>query len=409
MDGIFKGEVYMKYIETQKFSDVYVSCKTMMPFSRQTITALNVMIYMMKAKTETMDSKQKMADVLNRAYGTKVSYGLTSYGDLIQVDVRFQFIRPDFIQDPHYTSQIQKIMDQVLYHSMMDEENFKEAVYLLKNRLLAQLDDPNFVSCMYAFEMAHDKHSISIPVQGDLKDLETLSLKDVQVVYSLYMDMAKHFYICGYIQPDLYAYIDSLDSHCTLISARTLLPHVEMSYKTFEKDIAQTCISQVYSTGVDISSQDYEAECILNSILGQSQKNLLFDEIREKKSLCYSISSSLIRFDGAILLNTGVRRNDVSQVLNLIETQMDRLLNMDYDDAYMDIAKMDFKDRIIRGLDQPLSMIAQAFLDDLLHRECSAEQRMDRIMKVTKEDVSRVALKMNLASCAIVLEGEHEL
>ena len=381
----------------------------MMPFNRNTITALNILVYMMKAKTQKMNSKQKLASTLNLAYGTKVSYGLTSYGDLIQVDVRFQFVRPDWIEDDSYVNKIKDIMDQVLYHSVLDEENFKESVYLLQNRLLAQMDDPANLSCMYAFEMAHEKHSISIPVQGSLKDLNKLTLEDVKQVYTLYMDMAKHFYICGCITQDLYDYIDSLDSHCAFISERTLLPKVESSYKMFEKDISQTCISQVYSTGVDISSLDYEAELILNSILGQSQKNLMFDEIREKNSLCYSINSSVIRFDGALLIHTGVNRKDVNKVLNLIETQIDRLLNMDYDDSYLEIAKMDFKDRIISGLDRPLSLIAQAFLDDLLHRELTTEQRIERIMKVTKEDISRVALQMNLASVAIVAEKENEL
>ena len=61
----------MNYIQTQKFSDVYVSCKTMLPFKRNTISALNVLVYMMKAKTEKMDSKQKLASTLNLAYGTK--------------------------------------------------------------------------------------------------------------------------------------------------------------------------------------------------------------------------------------------------------------------------------------------------------------------------------------------------
>ena len=135
----------------------------------------------------------------------------------------------------------------------------------------------------------------------------------------------------------------------------------------------------------------------------------MFDEIREKNSLCYSINSSVIRFDGALLIHTGVNRKDVNKVLNLIETQIDRLLNMDYDDSYLEIAKMDFKDRIISGLDRPLSLIAQAFLDDLLHRELTTEQRIERIMQVTKEDISRVALQMNLASVAIVAEKENEL
>ena len=399
----------MNYIQTQKFSDVYVSCKTMMPFNRNTITALNVLVYMMKAKTQKMNSKQKLASTLNLAYGTKVSYGLTSYGDIVTLDVRFQFVRPDWIEDASYLNKIKQIMDQVLFHSVLDEENFNESVYLLKNRLLAQMDDPANLSCMYAFEMAHDKHSISIPVQGDLKDLHTLTLEDVQAVYELYMDMAKHFYVCGYVTQELYDYIDSLDSHCAFISERTLLPRVESSYKIYEKNISQTCVSQVYSTGVDISSDDYEAQCLLCSVLGQSQKNLLFDEIRENNSLCYSISSSLIRFDGALLIHTGINRKDVNKVLNLIETQMDRLLNMDYDDRYLEIAKMDFKNRIISGLDHPLSLIAQAFLDDLLHRDITTQQRIDRIMQVTKEDISRVALRMNLASVAIVAESKNEL
>ena len=88
---------------------------------------------------------------------------------------------------------------------------------------------------------------------------------------------------------------------------------------------------------------------------------------------------------------------------------MDRLLNMDYDDAYLEIAKMGFKDRLVGGLDQALSLIAQAFLDDLLHRKLTTEQRIERIMKVTKEDISRVALRLNLASVAIVAEKENEL
>ncbi len=77
-------------------------------------------------------------------------------------------------------------------------KTLKESVYLLKNRLLAQMDDPASLSCMYAFEMAHAKHSISIPVQGSLKDLATLTLEDVKK--SLYI-------IYGYGKTLLYLWL----------------------------------------------------------------------------------------------------------------------------------------------------------------------------------------------------------
>lgn len=61
----------------------------------------------------------------------------------------FQFVRPDWIEDKSYLDKIKDIMDEVLFHSvLLDEENFKESVYLLKNRLLAQMDDPANLSCM---------------------------------------------------------------------------------------------------------------------------------------------------------------------------------------------------------------------------------------------------------------------
>ena len=395
----------MRYIETQKFSDVYVSCKTLMPFNKQNITALNVLIYMMKAKTEDMDSKKKLASCLNRAYGTKVFYGLTTYGDLINVDIRFRFIRPDWIENKDYTMNLIYIMDQVLFHTVLDEDNFNEAVYLLKNRLLAIQDDPSSLSCLKVFEMTNPKHSISIPVQGSLDDLKSLTLKDVVYVYSLYMDLAKHFYVCGLLNDTLYDYLNGLDFHSSLVNQRTMLTVDEMSYRVWSKNIAQTCISQVYTTSVDIESEDYYPLCVMNSILGQSQKSLLFDEIREKNSLCYSIYSSLIRFDGALLIHTGTQKENVNKVNSLIEKQIHRLSNMDYDDEYLEVSKKGFKDSIMQGLDQPSSLIAQTFLDDLLHRNLSAEERIEKMMSVTKEDIARVASRLNLASCAIIKEA----
>lgn len=399
----------MRYIETEKFSDVYVSCKTLLPFERKTITALNVLVYMLKAKSEKFDTKQKLADVLNRTYGMKVLYGMTSYGNQVCLDVRFRFIRPDWIEDPYYVDSVKAIMEEMLMHPVLDEDNFLEAKYLLKNRLLAQQDDPASVCCLEAFQMAHEKHSISIPVQGCLEDLTLLSLKDVFDVYALYMEMSRHVFVCGKLNDVLYSFLDDFDSHYAFLSSRTLLPRRDVSYKKIKKDIAQTCIAQVYATGIDLSDDNYYALLVFNQILGAAQKNVLFDVVREQNSLCYSISSTLIRFDGALLISTGCSLEDVNRVLILIDEVMDHLLNMDFDSKYLEIAKMGLKDQIISNLDHPQSMIEQQFLNDLLHRKLSYEDMIDRIYEVTMEDISSVALSLRMVSCAVLEESGHEV
>ena len=47
---------------------------------------------------------------------------------------------------------------------------------------------------------------------------------------------------------------------------------------------------------------------VMNSLLGQSPTSLLFEEVREKHSLCYSISSYLIQFDGALIITLGTNK-----------------------------------------------------------------------------------------------------
>ena len=105
------------------------------------------------------------------------------------------------------------------------------------------------------------------------------------------------------------------------------------------------------------------------------------------------------------MIHTGTQKENVDKVNSLIEKQIHRLSNMDYDDEYLEVSKKGFKDSIMQGLDQPSSLIAQTFLDDLLHRNLSAEERIEKMMSVTKEDIARVASRLNLASCAIIKEA----
>lgn len=400
----------MQYIETEKFTDVYIRCKTLMPLQSKTITALNVLIYMMKSKTEGMDSKQKLTSFLSKTYSTKVSFGLSAYGDTIAVTVGFKFIRPDWIENENYTMDIVYILDQILFHSCLDEENFEEAKYLLKNRLLAIQDDPASLSYLYACKLANPKHSLAIPTQGRLEDLETLSLEDVIKVYDLYMALGKHYYVCGKLNETLYQYVNGLDFHTGLVSERTLLPKIEPSFKTWTKPISQSYITQIYATGIDTSTKDYYALAVMNVILGSGSKSLLFDEVREKHSLCYSIGATPLRYDGALMITTGTNKEDIDQVLNLIDAQIERLIHMDYDDIYLDVAKKSLKDMLISGMDKPSSLLMDAFLDDLLHRQMSVEEKIQKYEAITKDDVARIASYLHLVSCAIVKEDEsHEV
>lgn len=396
----------MNYISSNKFSDVSVAIRTQLPLERSTITAYNILVYMLKTKTELFKTKQALISNLNEAYGMKLACGLSSYGADLILTTRIQYIRSDWIEEEDYIHKVKEITDQVLFHSVLDEASFEEAKYLYRNKLTRILDDPDGLAIYTCLTTLNTNHEISIPIQGSLDDLDQLTLQDIQNVYSAYLKADKHIFVCGCLDEEMKTYLERMDSSSKLNSTRSLLPILDYQEEIIEKNISQSSIALVYATSTDILSEDYYKMFVMNSLLGQSPTSLLFEEVREKHSLCYSISSYLIQFDGALVITLGTNKENIEKAIDLINQQIQRIIDLDFDPELLNTAKKDCIDSLIVAQDYPFSQIDQRFMDVLLSRDTDRDKKIKNIQKVSLEDVSTAAKKLKKISSVIVKEVE---
>lgn len=396
----------MNYISSNKFSDVSVAIRTQLSLERSTITAYNILVYMLKTKTELFKTKQALISNLNEAYGMKLACGLSSYGADLILTTRIQYIRSDWIEEEDYIHKVKEITDQVLFHSVLDEASFEEAKYLYRNKLTRILDDPDGLAIYTCLTTLNTNHEISIPIQGSLDDLDQLTLQDIQNVYSAYLKADKHIFVCGCLDEEMKTYLERMDSSSKLNSTRSLLPILDYQEEIIEKNISQSSIALVYATSTDILSEDYYKLFVMNSLLGQSPTSLLFEEVREKHSLCYSISSYLIQFDGALIITLGTNKENIEKAIDLINQQIQRIIDLDFDPELLNTAKKDCIDSLIVAQDYPFSQIDQRFMDVLLSRDTDRDKKIKNIQKVSLEDVSAAAKKLKKISSVIVKEVE---
>lgn len=396
----------MNYISSNKFSDVSVAIRTQLPLERSTITAYNILVYMLKTKTELFKTKQALISNLNEAYGMKLACGLSSYGADLILTTRIQYIRSDWIEEEDYIHKVKEITDQVLFHSVLDEASFEEAKYLYRNKLTRILDDPDGLAIYTCLTTLNTNHEISIPIQGSLDDLDQLTLQDIQNVYSAYLKADKHILVCGCLDEEMKTYLERMDSSSKLNSTRSLLPILDYQEEIIEKNISQSSIALVYATSTDILSEDYYKMFVMSSLLGQSPTSLLFEEVREKHSLCYSISSYLIQFDGALIITLGTNKENIEKAIDLINQQIQRIIDLDFDPELLNTAKKDCIDSLIVAQDYPFSQIDQRFMDVLLSRDTDRDKKIKNIQKVCLEDVSAAAKKLKKISSVIVKEVE---
>ena len=396
----------MNYISSNKFSDVSVAIRTQLPLERSTITAYNILVYMLITKTELFKTKQALISNLNEAYGMKLACGLSSYGADLILTTRIQYIRSDWIEEEDYIHKVKEITDQVLFHSVLDEASFEEAKYLYRNKLTRILDDPDGLAIYTCLTTLNTNHEISIPIQGSLDDLDQLTLQDIQNVYSAYLKADKHIFVCGCLDEEMKTYLERMDSSSKLNSTRSLLPILDYQEEIIEKNISQSSIALVYATSTDILSEDYYKMFVMNSLLGQSPTSLLFEEVREKHSLCYSISSYLIQFDGALIITLGTNKENIEKAIDLINQQIQRIIDLDFDPELLNTAKKDCIDSLIVAQDYPFSQIDQRFMDVLLSRDTDRDKKIKNIQKVSLEDVSAAAKRLKKISSVIVKEVE---
>lgn len=393
----------MRKIETNIFMDNAISVRVLLPLSRKTITTYNVAVFMMQNKTVKYPTKAQLLQAVNEAYSLQASIRLTGMGNLLCLDYRFKYLNARYLPSGLTDCYID-LMDQILFHPLLDEDGFMEAKRMLEDRLLRMEDDPDTLALTTSLSELDTDHSASVRMSGYLEDLKTISLEDVRLIVDQIHNQPKYIYTCGKIEKEIEIYLNQFSASSMPAFDSALYPQHAMRQKKIQREIDQTSLAWIYATKIGYDSPNYYAQVLANEMLGQCQVNLLYQNIREKQGLCYSIGSSMIHFDGLLLITAGIQKEDCEQVLSLIKEQIECLQKGKFSKDLMELSKKDWIATLLKNQDRPFARINRAFYDDLLHRSSSLEQRIEKIQAIQVEDIVKVSSQWKPVSLALVEE-----
>ncbi|HWI21598.1 MAG TPA: pitrilysin family protein [Baekduia sp.] len=120
----------------------------------------------------------------------------------------------------------------------------------------------------------------------------------------------------------------------------------------FEKDTEQyhVCLG---APGIDRHDDRRFALRVLDTIFGAAGSSRLFQEVREKRGLAYSVSSfsSLYSHTGAVGIYVGTRPDNVEEALSVISAEIDRLRIDPASEEELALAKENAKGRMLLSLE----------------------------------------------------------
>lgn len=159
--------------------------------------------------------------------------------------------------------------------------------------------------------------------------------------------------------------------------------------------------------GVAAGHKDRYAVYALNSVLGGGVSSRLFQEIREKRGLSYSIYSFLSGYSdgGTITVYAGTQAREVERVLELVSREIRRLSRDGIDRHELKRTKEQMKGGLMLSLESSHSRMNKLAKDELISRaHTTLEDMIFEISAVTPQQISQVTQDL-FASERIALTG----
>ena len=384
-------------------------------YNKNSITYNNLLTDCMTYSTKKYPTKRELLMKYEYLYDSYIKCRVARIGKNTYSTFSLEFLDPKYC-DEGYLNEVIELLFDLIYKPNIDKDGFDKKTFdISKNNYKAYLETVKENPAKYATTRSlynMDPTSISaIPMYGDLDILKNITRKDLLKTYDNLINNTEMFiYVCGDLDMDNISNIISKYYKDNNIKVETELfidnkkrDKVDdvIEYGPYNQDI----LNIIYNMD---NMNKYEREILLpiyNYILGSGGlTSKLYDKVREKNSLCYTIYSYYSVSDRLFHIYAGFNKKDKELCLKLINECMNEMETGKFTKKELE----DTKKYFIHSLDNSDNSIDRIINYNIAHDMCDTYypyEKKDLYKKVTKEEIIDLAKKIHI-NTIYILGGE---
>ncbi len=408
------GSFKLHFIRTDKFKTVAVKVVFRRPIAKEDITKRNIISDLLMQSSKNYGSKRDLTIKAQDLYAADVSTSNSRLGNYITMTFHLNVLNDKYTEENNFNKAV-KFLSEIIFNPDVVEGKFnREKLDIVKNNCRLSLNSIKEDSANYSlirmFEEFDSEAPTSYRLTGYLGDLDSINEENL---YEYYMSMLKSDLVDIFVLGDV-----DCDACSNLFrqyfSLRTL-KKVKVPYLLEEKDVRR---KREFNEKIDNSQSklsiacrtngldDYERNYVLtlyNIIFGGGSDSKLFKEVREENSLCYTVYSVPNKLDRLLIIQAGIDKDNYSKTVKLIEKDLEDMRRGKFSEADISIAREYFLTALEEVQESPDRIIDNYLMMELIGTD-TIDVKREMIMKVTKEEIVKVARKVRLDTI-FLLEG----
>ncbi|MFD2657153.1 M16 family metallopeptidase [Gracilibacillus thailandensis] len=313
------------------------------------------------------------------------------------------------VLDTHKELAIEILADMLL-HSTFDQTEMEREKNVVLEEINMTEDTPDDIIHDLLAEAAYQQHPLAKPILGTKSTVNQLAQQDI------FQYMQNHYVleniVVSIVGNATSSFIKTVEE--TLTVENQSLPDKKGASKPvfYPKQISQTketeqahlCLGY---EGVGIEDNLEYAMMIVNNVLGGSMSSRLFQEIREKEGMAYSIFSYHSAFvdSGLLTIYAGTSKNQLYIVQDKISYIVDQLRMNGLSNKEWQNSKEQLKGLYMLSLESTNSKMSRNARNELLlQTHPSLDEMMKKIDEVKLDDVQHIldTLQSDRVATAII-------
>lgn len=159
--------------------------------------------------------------------------------------------------------------------------------------------------------------------------------------------------------------------------------------------------------GFKSHSDDDAALVLLQKIFGGTTSSKLFQNVREKMSLCYYCSAARNDLKGIMLVNSGVENENIEKTKEAVIDQLEEIKNGNFTNEDINFAEMAIKNDL-KSVADSAGNVSNWYFDCIRKNDIvTPEEKLERYLGVSKERIIAAAKSMVLDSVYVLTGNEN--
>ncbi|MGO1315269.1 EF-P 5-aminopentanol modification-associated protein YfmF [Staphylococcus xylosus] len=414
-------DLHVKVLPTTKFKTTTITLKFMAPLDSDTMTARSILSKILVRATKQWPSDKDFNRHLSHLYGAYVNSFVSKFKDKHVITISLELVNERYLKDqtPLFEKGLE-MLKEMIYNPLISDNQFDETFVaqeksLLSKKLNAMIDNKSQISFLNLLKYMLGEQPYRHLATGQVEYIADITPENL---YHTYQSMLQNDYCAVYV-------VGNVDEQQVKSQIQTYFNINPFSFELSQPnpigqdhntpqviietdDVDQAKLNMGFTLPAKYGDSEYFAMIVFNVMFGGDPSSVLFNEVREKQSLAYSIHSQIDAKNGFLFVLSGVSTDKYEIAKETIVSEFEKFQQGDFEEEKLALAKKVILSQRQESYDRAKSIIEIMNNNLLLDEPMSEENYISGIQNVNKSDIQQLAQQTTLDTIYILTKGDDD-